>query len=175
MKFKRKLQNRTDYRKRLKLLSYDTHRLVIRISSKHILAQIVEYKPSGDQTIVSAHTRELSKLGYKGGTRNTPAAYLIGLLIAKKAKEKSISKAIPDIGFRSRSSSVLFSILKGAKDNGLDLKLDEKVIPKIERISGNHISALASKSSNKWIFSKYKIKPEELPKHFEDLKNRVGT
>ena len=85
MQLKRKIEGRTNYRKRLRLLLSNKPRLVIRRSLNKIISQIIEYHPKGDRTLVSCSSNELMKYGWKGGLKNTPAAYLSGLLIGKKA------------------------------------------------------------------------------------------
>ena len=61
MPFKRRLEGKTNYRKRLRLLLSRKPRLVVRKSLKHVRAQIIEFDPVGDKTIVSASTEELKK------------------------------------------------------------------------------------------------------------------
>lgn len=138
--YKRKLEGRTDYRKRLALVKSGMPRLVIRKSLNNIIVQVVNYETKGDKVIVSAHSNELAKLGWKGRKRNLPAAYLVGLLCGKKAKEKNVSKAILDMGlYTSVKGSVVYAALKGAVDAGLEVPHDEAVIPPEDRLKGKHI------------------------------------
>ena len=88
---RRKRQGKTNYRKRLKLLKSGELRLVVRPSLKRISAQLIEFHPSGDKVIVAANSIELEKLGWNYGKGNIPAAYLTGLLIGTKAKNKGTS------------------------------------------------------------------------------------
>jgi len=172
MKYRRKLENRTNYRKRLRLLVTDKPRLVIRKFLRHVSAQIIKFYYDGDKTIVSAHSRELLKYGYKSPRRNLPTAYLVGLLIAKKAKEKAIIDVIPDIGFYPPvKGSLIFSLIKGAKDGGLDITFDEEAIPDKRRIEGWHIVEYSEK--NKERFTGYQINPSELPNNFNETKNKL--
>ena len=159
MLYKRKLNKRTDYKKRLKHLLGRKPRLVIRKSNSQIYVQIIEYFPNGDKTLVSATSRELLKLNYKGSIKNTPSAYLTGMLIAKKARERAIKTAIVDIGFHNnKKGSLIFALVKGAKDAGLDLSIDDSILPKESRIRGEHIE---------------NFKKIDMPKIFEEVKLKL--
>ena len=137
---KRKRQGKTDYKKRLELLKSGAARLVIRASNKKIMSQVVEYNKGGDKVITSASTGELKEFGWTGATRNIPAGYLLGSLIAKKSKEKKITKVVVDIGRRTPvKKGVVFAVVKGAKDAGLEITADEKAFPDETRIRGEHI------------------------------------
>ncbi|MFH1592539.1 MAG: 50S ribosomal protein L18 [Candidatus Woesearchaeota archaeon] len=172
MEYKRKKENRTDYGKRLKLLKSGKPRLVIRDSLKSISAQVVQYEPDGDKTLVSAHSKELVKLGYAVPRRNIPTAYLVGALIAKKSKEKSIKEVTPDTGFCTGvGGSVAFSLIKGVKDGGLDVNLDEKSMPRGDRIEGKHIADYAGKMKDR--FSKYEVEPSKISNIFKEVKRKL--
>ncbi len=161
MIYKRKLKGKTNYKKRLLYLLSRMPRLVIRKSNSMIYVQLIDYYPDGDKTLVAANSKELIKVGYKGNINNTPSAYLIGLLIAKKAKKIKIKRATPDIGFYSpNKGSLVFALIKGAIDGGLDLKIHETVLPEEYRIRGEHISK----------FSKKKF---DIIKNFEEVKNKL--
>ena len=84
VQYRRKREGRTDYKKRMKLLLGQKPRIVLRKSLKHLRLQLIQFKPSGDEVIATANTSELAKFGWKGNTANTSAAYLTGLLLAKK-------------------------------------------------------------------------------------------
>ncbi len=172
MQLKRKIEGRTDYRRRLKLLVSNKPRLVIRKSLTKIISQIVEYSKNGDKTIVSSTSKELEKYGWKAGLNNTPAAYLTGLVMGKKALEKGIREVTPDIGFyTSNKGAIIFAFLKGIKDIGLKININETVVPNDSRIRGEHIANYSK--INKTIFKSYKVNPEDLPKHFDDIKAKV--
>lgn len=139
MKYKRKNKGQTNYKKRLELIKSKKVRLVVRKSLKNIIAQLVEYHPNGDKVIISAHTKELTKKYNFPAKRNTPSAYLIGILIALKAKQKDIKHAILDTGlYQIVKGSILFAVLKGAIDAGLKIPFSEEIFPKQERIQGKH-------------------------------------
>ncbi len=80
-------------------------------------------------------------MGYKGSPSNTTAAYLVGMLVGKKALDAGINRAVLDIGLATASSgSRLFAALKGAVDYGLDVPHDPRVFPPVERIRGQQAS-----------------------------------
>ena len=167
MIYKRKLNKKTDYRKRLKNLISRKPRLVIRKSNKTIYVQIISYNPDGDKTLASANSKELLKLGYLGSTKNIPSAYLTGLLISKKAKEKSIKSITPDLGLRSAiKGSIPFAVIKGAKDGGLDLKIGKSVLPDESRIHGKHIMEFTKQKKSNSDLS-------NLEKKFNEIKTKL--
>ena len=172
MEFKRKIQGRTDYRKRLLLVKSRLPRLVIRKSSKNILAQLVQFDENGDKIILSASTMELQKnFNLNIPRKNLPSAYLVGVLIGSKAMKKGIKKAILDMGFyRNVKGSRIYSVLKGALDAGLDIPHDKSILPSNERLQGKHIIDYSKKVS----FPKsYKIKIEDLGKHINEIKGKI--
>ena len=138
--FRRKREKKTNYKKRLALLTSRKLRLVIRKSVNNILAQLVEYVPSGDKVLFTVKSNALRKIGWENSTSNLPAAYLIGYMLGKKAVDAGIKEAILDLGLHSTKSSRLFACLKGVVDAGLIIPHDEKIIPVEERLKGVHIS-----------------------------------
>ncbi len=178
--FKRKREGKTDYKKRLKLLVSEIPRLVVRKSSKNITVQIVTFEPKGDKILVSAHSNELKKFGWKLHRRNLPAAYLTGLLCGVKAKQKGINNTILDSGlYISIKGSLIYSALKGVIDSGLKVPCSEDSFPKNDRIIGTHIANyldVKSKSASNNQFSTYTklgIKPADIKKSFEETKSKI--
>ena len=140
IQYRRKREGKTNYNTRLKLLLSRKPRLIIRKSLNNIYAQIAEYDQKGDKIIVAANSKELKKLGWEEHPSNIPSAYLVGLLIGKKAKEKGINEAVLDIGFNmSSKGSKIYSCLKGAIEAGLNVPHSDKVLPDDERVLGKHI------------------------------------
>ena len=182
--FRRRRSGRTHYGKRRKLIASGAARFVVRPSNKHLAAQVVQAKPDGDLIIASAHSSELKEFGWKAPCGNMPAAYLTGLLAGKRAKDSGTSDAILDIGLHSRDAgSRLFAAAKGAIDAGLTIPHDEAILPKKERIQGQHVGnyskLLASDAErHKKMFSMYlqrKLKPEDLPSHFTEVEAKIKT
>lgn len=148
MKPRRRRQGLTDYRKRLALVKSGVERLVVRKTNRRVIVQLVKSKAGGDNTLITVSSEVLKKYGWKGSFKSVPAAYLTGLLAGKKALEKGLSRAIVDIGlFRSVKGSRLYAAVKGAIDAGLEIPVDEKVLPEEDRILGKHISEYTEKIS----------------------------
>lgn len=179
---KYKREGKTNYHKRLSLLKSNLPRLVIRISSKNILAQLVQYEPSGDVVLSAVSTKSLEKLGWKASKTNIPAAYLLGYLLSKKSASK-VSKAILDSGeAHSVAQSRIYAAVKGVVDGGIEVPMGEDIFPSEERISGSHVKAYAEKllAENKELynklFSKYiknNFKPEDIINHFNETKQKI--
>jgi large subunit ribosomal protein L18 len=137
--FRRKRAGRTNYRKRLKLLMSDKPRLVVRKSNKHLMVQLVSHEEQCDRIILTARTPELTKIGWIYSTGSIPAAYLTGYLAGKKSIAKGHRECIVDIGLQSKAAR-LFAAVKGAIDAGMEIAIDESILPKEERINGSHIA-----------------------------------
>ncbi|HLD12021.1 MAG TPA: 50S ribosomal protein L18 [Candidatus Nanoarchaeia archaeon] len=139
--YRRKREGKTDYRKRLELLKSGVPRLVVRASLKNVRAQIIEYHPDGDRVIVSADTHELmKKFGLQKARRNTVTAYLVGLLVGKKALVKKVAHAILDVGIQTpMKNALVYAALKGAVDAGVKVPHDPAIIPDQKRLQGEHL------------------------------------
>ena len=59
--FRRRREGKTNYRTRRALVLSRVPRLVVRLSLKNAIVQIIESESIGDKVIVSAHSRELAK------------------------------------------------------------------------------------------------------------------
>ena len=182
VRYRRKREGKTDYKTRVKMLTGGERRIVVRRSLKNLWLQVVEYTPTGDRVLVSAHSHELRKLGWKGALNNLPAAYLCGLLLGKKAKAKKIAKAMFDIGPNvSTKGSVWYAALKGIVDAGMQVPHAKEILPTEQRIKGEHIAAWAKQLKSKpeqyqRTFNSYLkagLQPENLPAHLEDIKKKV--
>ena len=164
VKFRRRRELKTDYAKRLALIKSNLFRLVVRRSSGSILGQVVEFSPTGDKTLHSATAVELKELGWKGGLGNIPAAYLTGLLLAKKFK--SSDKVILDLGMQHPArGGRLFALLKGCADGGMNVPVDQKAFPSEDRIGGAHISSNA--------VTKYTKVEREITQNFAEVKKKI--
>jgi large subunit ribosomal protein L18 len=179
--FRRRREGKTNYAARMKLVDLDKSRLVVRVSNANIIAQIINVGENGDETIVSAHSKELQKIGWLGGTNNTSAAYLTAYLCGKKALNKKVEDAILDIGLKSSiKGSKVFAAVKGANDAGLNVPYGESIVPEDDRISGGHIAEYAKSLGDEDLkkqFSKYLergLQPVDLPNHFEEIKNKIN-
>ena len=182
MQFRRKRAGRTDYRKRLKLLTSRKPRIIVRKTLYNFIAQIAQYDPKGDIIITSAHSTELKKLGWKFGRSNLSAAYLTGFLLGKKAKKAGIPEAVPDIGLHeSKKGARIYAALKGAADAGLKIPFSGEIMPPQDRIEGKHIAQYASslkqdQEKYRKQFSGYlkdNANPETISEDFKKVKESI--
>ncbi|MHA2430370.1 MAG: 50S ribosomal protein L18 [Promethearchaeota archaeon] len=164
--FRRRVDGKTDYHRRLKLLKSKKLRIVIRASNNHIIVQLIQSKIGGDKVLSSAFSKELKdKFGWKASTGNIPAAYLTGYLAGLRTKNKDISEAILDLGIFYHRNRLL-AASKGIIDAGLEVPYNEKFFPENleERIKGEHIEKYANILKNE--------DPEKFEKIFSGYLNR---
>jgi large subunit ribosomal protein L18 len=137
---KRKRLGVTNYKKRLSLLKSGQHRLVIRVSRKGIVAQLVDYDPAGDKIVLTVTEKTLTKLGINLEGNNTQVAYLVGYNLGLKAKKHKIHQAILDTGrFNIIKGGRIASVLKGVTDAGLKVPHEKSVFPSKDRLAGKHL------------------------------------
>ena len=183
VRFRRRREGKTNYYKRRIMVLSGRIRLVVRKTNRYIIAQIVKFHPVGDVTIVGLTSKVLEKFGWLGDENNTPAAYLLGLVIGYKARLRGVNEAIIDIGLHKPTPGArVFAVLKGAVDAGLEIPYGEEVMPDEDRIRGVHIAEYAKQLKEKdpekykRVFSRYLARgldPEKLPEHFEEVKQRI--
>ncbi len=153
---RRRREQKTDYKQRLKLLKSGKPRAVIRTSNKHTRAHISLYKKEGDENTAQTISKELEEYGWEQNTGNLPAAYLTGYLTAMKAGQE---EAILDTGLREiKKGGKVFAAVKGMQDGGLEIPVGEEMLPKEERIQGEHIK---------------EMKGEDIPKQVEKVKEKI--
>jgi large subunit ribosomal protein L18 len=175
-KFRRRRQGKTNYEKRLAMIRSKKLRLVVRKTNKRIIAHAVKFNPLGDETIASVSSIDLKKYKFYG-TNNTPSAYLIGYLLGKKIGKQ---KGILDIGRKSPShGSVVFAVLKGLIDSGVDVSYSPEALPSEERVNGKVLDDYAKKLGDKAkiVFANYikeGIQPGEIQKAFEKAKTEIS-
>jgi len=145
MPFRRRREERTNYKKRLALLKSGKLRLVVRKTNNNSIVQVVKYAQAGDECLVVAQSGELRKLGWTRHTGNLPAAYLTGYLCGKKAKKQSLLEAVLDIGLLTPvHGSTIFAVLRGVVDSGVGVACDKEVFPSDERATGKHLGGDAT-------------------------------
>lgn len=153
--YRRRREGKTDFRKRLRLLKAGMPRLVVRRTLTKTIVQVAEYTPEGDRVLAQASSPELAKMGWTVSSSNVPAAYLTGLLAAKRAAEAGVEEAILDGGIgKPTNGGKVYSALQGALDGGLWVPHGEDVLPSEERIRGEHLS-------------------EEVPPMFDKVKDKI--
>ncbi|MEM5798922.1 MAG: 50S ribosomal protein L18 [Candidatus Aenigmatarchaeota archaeon] len=178
---RRRREGKTDYRTRLKLLKSGLPRFVVRRSNRNILCQVIEHRTEGDIVITSAHSCQLKQFGWKVACGNIPAAYLVGLLVGKRAKEKGIKRGILDTGlYDNVKGTRIYAVLKGILDAGIAIPHSPEILPSEERLRGEHIAKWAEKMKTepekyKRYFSEYlhSMKPEDIVSHFNSVKERI--
>lgn len=94
-KFKRRREGKTDYfaRKRLVIQDKDKYntpkyRLVARITSTRVIAQVVYATLKGDKVFCAADSSEFKRWGLTTGLANYASAYATGLLLARRLLKK---------------------------------------------------------------------------------------
>ncbi|MFH1520656.1 MAG: 50S ribosomal protein L18 [Candidatus Micrarchaeota archaeon] len=133
--FRRRRDGKTNFAKRLALVSGGKTRMVVRRSNKGIIVQFVNFDPKGDKTLVTLSGSHLSKTYKWQSKRNVWTAYLVGLMAAKVAQKKGVKEAILDMGMYTPSKgSVIFAAQKGAADAGVVISYDKEKVPE-EKIS----------------------------------------
>ncbi len=172
---RRRREGKTNYRKRLKLLLSRKPRLVVRITNTRVIAQIVEYDPEGDRVIIGVDSKMLREYGWKGDLNNTPAAYLTGILVGRKAIEAGINEAVLDIGLHTPTrGSRVFAVLRGAVEAGLNVPHSDEVLPDDSRVRGEHIAAYYEMNPERFgEYEKRGLKPSDLPTHVDEVKGRI--
>jgi len=152
-KFLRRRQGKTDYFARKRLVQQDKdkyntpkYRLVVRITSTRVIAQVVSATIQGDKVFTQADSNELRRYGVTAGLNNYAASYATGLLVARRLlkkvgldtsytgnssiekhydasqneKDRRPFKVILDVGLKSTSTgSKVFAVLKGVADGGV--------------------------------------------------------
>jgi large subunit ribosomal protein L18 len=181
VQFKRKRNQKTDYKKRLKYLKSEKTRIIIRSSINNILIQAIEFNESGDKILASLSSKDLKKLGWDYHLGNLPSAYLTGLYFGIKNKEK-LKEGIIDLGLKSiTKGDRLSATIKGLVDSELKIPHSDKLFPKEEQINGLVITKYAksiSENKEKYEkqFSKYlknNVNPENITKDFEKIKELI--
>ncbi len=182
VKFRRRREGKTNYKKRAVMVISGKNRLVVRRTNRYIIAQIIRAKPEGDVTLASATSKDLRRFGWKGGLKNLPAAYLTGFLLGKRALSRGLGDAVLDIGLHvPMAGARVFAAAKGAIDAGMEVPQSEDSFPSEERVSGKHIADHASSMAGdeeklKSKFSDYfknGLNPSDVVANFEETKKKI--
>ena len=173
-------EGKTNYRKRKGILVGKHTFATVRISNENVLVQVLKPSKVGDETLVSAHSRELIKHGWEGSRKNIPACYLTGLLAGTKAVAKGVKQCILYTGNRMYAPRIAASV-RGVIDAGVSIPVDEETLPAQDRISGKHIADYANllKDNNQVYNARFSglIKagfvPESYQEHFNQVKMSI--
>jgi len=166
VKYRRRRECRTDYYARKRLILQDKnkyktpkYRLVVRVTNRDIITQIVSADLTHDVVVAAAYSHELPRYGIKLGLTNYAAAYATGLLLARRINtkfglqyegNKEINgedynveaeddgkkpfKALLDVGLaRTTTGARIFGVLKGATDGGIDVPHNDHRFPGSKR------------------------------------------
>ena len=146
MRFRRRREGTTDYRKRLALLKSRQPRAVVRVTNRQVLIQLTRFTKEGDRVVVAVSSQRLAGLGWKGSGTSIPAPYLVGLLAAREARAAGEAHAVLDIGRGTPTpGGRVFAVLKGLVDGGMEIPHSDALYPGEERIRGEHISKAIAK------------------------------
>ncbi len=135
---RRRIENKTNYTKRRRLLEGRKPRVVIRKTNRYIIIQLVESKVAQDVVKCGVNSKELLDYGWPadkaGSLKSLAAAYLTGILFGKKIK--SNDESILDMGLiRNTKGSRIYAALKGAVDSGCKIRHNPSILPSIESIN----------------------------------------
>lgn len=180
--YRRRREKKTDYAARRVLATSGYPRFVVRVSNKNILVQLARSEINGDYILTQASSSELAdRYDWQASGKNTPAAYLLGLMAGKKALKAGVEAAHLDLGLkRPTSGSKVFAAVKGANDAGLEVPCDSDVMPSPERINGTTVAEYAENMEDPLeyeerfsVYLRKGLRPEALPGHFEEVKARI--
>jgi len=142
LRFKRRRNGKTDYRRRLRMLRGGAPRAIVRVSNTQVVCQLAQFDPEGDRIVASFSGNNLAAYGWPGeaSTKSVPACYVAGYALGKSALSAGHDSAILDIGLASSSpGNRIFAALKGMIDAGLDVPYGDGVLPSDDRVNGAHI------------------------------------
>lgn len=172
--FKRRRLSLTNYSKRLALVKSGSPRMVVRKSRRSVSVQFVQFSPKGDTVLACANSAQLSKFGWCP-RRNTPSAYLTGLLAARVASSKKAKDFVLDIGLATPSKgAIVFAAAQGALDGGLKANYDGSMVD-ASRISGSHIAKYASAAQGGMFaaYAKQGFDPKKIESAFASAKQKI--
>ncbi len=153
--FRRRREGKTDYRRRLRLLRAGLPRLVVRRTNTKTIVQVAEYHAGGDRILAHASSQELAGMGWSASLKSVPAAYLTGLLAARRAVAAGVGGVVLDSGLLKPSlGGKVYGALKGALDGGLEVPHSEEILPSEARLTGQHLG-------------------EGVPESFEKVKSKI--
>jgi len=185
VKYRRRRECKTDYYARKRLILQDKnkyktpkYRLVVRVTNRDIIAQIVAADLTHDVVLAAAYSHELARYGVKLGLTNYAAAYCTGLLLARRVNAQfSLKydgptkvtgedfnvepsededaakpfKALLDVGLqRTTAGARIFGVLKGATDGGIDVPHNDHRFPGSKREGGEW--STSPETHRKYIF-----------------------
>lgn len=181
VKFRRRRESATNYKKRFGMVKGGITRVVFRRSNSTIIGQVIKYSEKGDMVMARADSKELAKMKWPSRA-NRATAYLTGYLLGKKAAASGKKEEyILDIGLNSPiKNSLSFVFAKGCKDAGMNIRGTFDI--KEEVYNYSDASYATSLKKDKKLFEKQYsayIKeghdPESFGKLFNDTKKALES
>ena len=154
---RRRLENKTDYKVRMKFLKSGAPRIIFRRTNRYIIAEYAVSEEAKDRIVLGITSKALLKKGWpekmKGSLKSLSASYLTGLLFGREIAKKKLETPILDIGMmRSMPKGRIFSFVRGLADSGIKMKCNPEFFPSEDRIKGknmkNDFSSVFSKIKN---------------------------
>lgn len=141
---RRRIERKTDYGKRIKMLKSETPRVLFRKTNRYIIAQYVKSEEAQDKIIVGLTSKNLKEFGwpkeFEGSLKSVPASYLTGFLLGKEIIKKKLETPIVDFGMiRALNKNKGFAFIKGLIDAGIKIKCSAENFPEEERVSGKNL------------------------------------
>ena len=141
---KRRQENKTDYLARLKMLKSGKPRLSFRKTNSYFIVQYILSEEAQDKIVFGITSKKLLSEGwpedFKGSLKSIPAAYLLGILVAKKIQKEGLDTPIVDLGMqRILHKTRIFGFIKGLIDAGLDISCPKEAFPEEDRIEGKDL------------------------------------
>jgi len=175
---RRRRDGKTDYRRRRQLVVGRRPFVTVFVGGKNVLVQIHEAKPQGDLVLVSSHSKQLERMGWRASRKSIPASYLTGYLAGLKAITRGVGETVLYTGVKNFvAGSRVAAAVKGLRDAGLKVLSDPATFPSEERLRGEHVSRyLESIKSPTTQFSALVNKGFDAQKfraHIDELKSTI--
>ena len=189
--FRRRREQKTNYRIRKGFMKGRKTRLAVRVTNKYTKVSGINAKIGGDSTEFSVNSRNLIQYGWLAGFGNMSAAYLTGYLAGRILKQTDSKNITLDLGLSTPfRGSKQYAVLKGVIDSGVEIPHNTKseqreradIFPEQERIEGRHIASYAEKLKNEdkeeydYHFSEMLargFKPEDTPEYFAQVLSSI--
>lgn len=177
---RRRRSGKTNFKKRRTLIQSGEIILSVRLSNKATFIQFLTPAIAGDKIESSSHSSQLAKLGWTGSGKSLPGAYLTGYLAGRKASKVGVKRAIPYLGTRKfTAGSKAVASLKGVVDAGVQIPMDNEVLPEPARLEGEHIAKYASSlDSDSIILGKRRktgYDPNNFAQEIKAMKQRIDA
>jgi len=191
VKWRRRREGKTNYHNRKKILIQDKqkynaakYRLVVRISKRNILCQLIYSRLEGDFVLSSSYSRKLGLIGLPLVNNNFSTSYINGLNLSRKffienfscEKSKNLLKnkfkVILDIGLtRVTTGNKVFSAMKGAVDGGFSIPHNEKRFPGYKKTEEFDLEMLKTRIEGKHVMEFMELlKDEDEEKFFRQFR-----